>query len=151
MTNSHICYQPPLFHKTNSLTSVFSAYMGWSCCSFFSVLLKSEAHFITNQVNPLNTSHYRSGKDTMAVNAKIYHSRLAISHCVLYTSCQPLIYGIQNMLLMCQEVEWSSTNQKVDGSAPEPRGVLGHDTKSHILWGVCEWFHTLCGSLCHYY
>lgn len=100
-------------------------------------LLKSEPHFITNQVKPQNMYHYRSGNDTMAENAKIYHSRLAISHCVLYTSCQHLIYRIQN----CQEVEWSSTHQKVDGSVPEPWGVLGHNTKSHILWGVCEWFH----------
>lgn len=34
MTNSHIRYQPPLFHKINSLSSVFSAYIGWCCCSF---------------------------------------------------------------------------------------------------------------------
>lgn len=33
MTNSHIRYQPPLFHKINSLSSVFSAYIGWYCCS----------------------------------------------------------------------------------------------------------------------
>lgn len=41
MTNSHIHYQPPLFHKINSFTSLFSAYTGWCCCGFFSTCART--------------------------------------------------------------------------------------------------------------
>lgn len=39
MTNSHICYQPPLFHKINSLTSFFF-FLLFFCCIYGIVLLR---------------------------------------------------------------------------------------------------------------